>query len=141
MTDTSSSSTASSTSPVVRLERRLKHSPSAVWKALTTPSLLAKWWVPGEVRAEVGHRFELDMGKWGVQACEVLEVVAERRLVYTFILKTKVTWELIPDGDGTLLKMTHEGFDASSPTDMKAFEGVSGGWPVILERLDASLTG
>ena len=126
--------------PVIRLERRLKQSPAAVWKALTTPELLAKWWAPGEIRAEVGHRFTLDMGKWGQQPCEVKAVEPERKLAYTFILNTTVTWELIPEAGGTLLVMTHEGFDPESPVDRQAFEGVSGGWPVILEKLGATLS-
>lgn len=127
------------TNPVIRLERRLKQSPAAVWKALITPELLAKWWAPGEIRAEVGHRFTLDMGKWGQQPCEVKIVEPEKKLAYTFILNTTVTWELIPDGNGTLLVMTHEGFDPDSPVDRQAFEGVSGGWPTILEKLDKTL--
>lgn len=124
----------------IRLERRLKQPPAAVWKALITPELLAKWWAPGDIRAEVGHRFTLDMGKWGQQPCEVLEVELEKRLVYTFILNTTVIWELIPETEGTLLKMTHEGFDLESPRDLEAYNGVSGGWPTILERLDNTLS-
>ena len=128
------------TPPVIRLERRLNQPPSAVWKALTTPELLEKWWVPGAIRAEVGHRFDLDMGKWGVQPCEVTAVEVERKLAYTFILNTTVTWELSPDGDGTLLVMTHDGFDPDSTADRQAFEGQRGGWPTILERLTVAMS-
>lgn len=128
------------TPPVIRLERRLNQPPSVVWKALTTPELLGKWWVPGAIRAKVGHRFELDMGKWGVQPCVVTAVEAERKLAYTFILNTTVTWELSPDGDGTLLVMTHDGFDPDSAADRQAFEGVRGGWPTILERLTVAMS-
>jgi uncharacterized protein YndB with AHSA1/START domain len=130
---------STSTASVIRLERRIKQPPAAVWKALTTPELIAKWWAPGDIRAEVGHRFTLDMGKWGQQPCEVKAVDHEKKLVYTFILNTTVTWELIPEAGGTLLVMTHDGFDPDSPVDRQAFEGVSGGWPVIMGRLDAHL--
>ncbi|UQU65832.1 SRPBCC domain-containing protein [Couchioplanes caeruleus] len=45
-----------------------------VWRALTEPELLARWWATGDIKPIVGHRFTLDMGSWGQQPCEVLEV-------------------------------------------------------------------
>jgi uncharacterized protein YndB with AHSA1/START domain len=59
---------------VIACDQFLTHSPEDVWRALTDPDLLARWWVPGDVRAEVGHRFNLDMGKWGQQPCEITAV-------------------------------------------------------------------
>jgi len=58
----------------IEVEHLYAHPPSAVWKALTDPALHARWWGAGDVRPIVGHRFELDMGKWGMQPCEVLAV-------------------------------------------------------------------
>ena len=34
-----------------------KSAPSTVWKALTEPELLARWWAPGDVRPVVGHNY------------------------------------------------------------------------------------
>jgi len=31
----------------------IPHPPEAVWRALTDPEMLARWWAPGDVRAEV----------------------------------------------------------------------------------------
>ncbi len=90
----------------------------------------------------VGHRFELDMGQWGKQACEVLQVEQERLLKYRFaanILNTVITWELIPEGSGTRLKLTHEGFNLNSPMGRKALEGMKPGWPQVLARLETKL--
>jgi uncharacterized protein YndB with AHSA1/START domain len=116
------------------------HAPAAVWRALTDPALHARWWVAGDIRPIVGHRFELDMGKWGKQACEVLEVQPERRLKYRFAigtLDTTITWELVPEGQGTRLLLTHEGFDLDSPLSRQALEGMKPGWPGVLARLEA----
>jgi uncharacterized protein YndB with AHSA1/START domain len=122
----------------IRLDHVYKHPPSAVWKALTTPELHAKWWAPGDVRAVVGHRFELDMGQWGKQACLVLAVEPERLFQYRFAtgrLDTMITWRLAPEGTGTRLTLIHEGFDLDSPLSKQAFEGMKPGWPNVLGRL------
>ena len=114
------------------------HPPSAVWKALTDPALHARWWAAGDIRPIVGHKFELDMGRWGEQPCEVLEVQPERLLKYRFAtgsLDSIITWELAPEGAGTRLKLTHEGFDLDSPLSRAAFEGMKPGWPQVLARL------
>jgi uncharacterized protein YndB with AHSA1/START domain len=127
---------------VIRVSHLLAHPPAAVWKALTDPALHARWWAAGDVRPVVGHRFELDMGKWGKQPCEVLEVEPQRRLSYRFAagtLDTIITWELLPEGPGTRLELTQEGFDLDSPMSRQAFEGMKPGWPRVLERLESLL--
>ncbi|HVJ89571.1 MAG TPA: SRPBCC domain-containing protein, partial [Labilithrix sp.] len=81
--------------------RRLEHvylqPPARVWRALTDPALVARWWAHGDIRPVVGHRFEMDMGPWGKQACQVLTVEPERLFRYRFAettLNTIITWEL-----------------------------------------------
>jgi uncharacterized protein YndB with AHSA1/START domain len=123
---------------IIQLDHLYAHPPAAVWKALTDPALHARWWAPGDVRAVVGHRFELDMGAWGKQPCEVLAVEPERLLRYRFAttsLDTIITWRLVPEGAGTRLQLTHEGFDLSSPMGKQALEGMKPGWPKVLARL------
>lgn len=127
---------------VIEVEHVYTHAPFAVWRALTDPALLARWWAPGDVRAVVGHRFELDMGQWGKQPCEVIAVEPERLLSYRFAtgtLDTLITWRLFPQGTGTRLVLTHEGFDLDSPLARRAFDGMKPGWPKVLERLGATL--
>lgn len=122
----------------IRLERVYPHPPSKVWRALTVPELVARWWAPGDIRAEVGHRFDMDMGQWGLQPCEVLEVELERRFSYRFAeptLNTTITWQLAPEGEGTRLTLIHQGFDLESPVGRRAYEGMKPGWPGILERI------
>jgi len=62
----------------IEIEQFIAKPPAAVWRALTEPDLLARWWVAGDIRPVVGHRFTLDMGAWGPQPCQVLEVEAEK---------------------------------------------------------------
>lgn len=123
---------------VIRLEQRYSQPPAAVWRVLTTPELLVRWWAAGDIQPRVGHRFELDMGRWGKQRCEVLAVEPERLLSIRFAegqLDTTITWQLTAEGTGTLLRFTHEGFDLDSPLGKSALEGMRPGWPGLLARI------
>lgn len=120
---------------VIEVEQSYPQSPSAVWRALTEPSLLAQWWAEGDVRPEVGHRFELDMGQWGMQPCEVLAVEPERLFKYRFTENWTLTWRLFDEGGRTRLVLLHEGFDLSRPQDRFAIENMGKGWPVLLGKL------
>jgi uncharacterized protein YndB with AHSA1/START domain len=129
---------------IIQLHHVYAHPPAAVWKALTDPALHARWWAAGDVRAVVGHRFELDMGPWGKQPCEVLAVEPERLLRYRFAttsLDTIITWRLVPEGTGTRLELTQEGFDLDSPMGRQALEGMKPGWPKLLARMASVLEG
>lgn len=126
---------------VIRLSQFINHPPAKVWKALTVPELLAKWWAAGDVKPVVGHRFTLDMGQWGQQPCEVIAVEPERLLSYSFTgtLDSTITWRLEAEGAGTRLHLEHAGFDLDSPLGKKAFEGMGGGWPSVLKRIAQAL--
>ncbi|MGW3243055.1 SRPBCC family protein [Streptomyces sp. NPDC001070] len=128
----------------IHLDQFLPHSPATVWQALTDPGLHARWWAAGDVRPAVGHRFTLDMGDWGLQRCEVLAVEPERLLRYSFAegtLGTTITWRLEPEGTGTRLFLTHEGFDLDSPLGRTALEGMGEGWPHVVGGLAKLLAG
>lgn len=128
----------------IEVEHVYAHAPAAVWKVLTDPALHAQWWAAGDVRAVVGHRFDLDMGKWGKQPCEVLEVEPERLLRYRFasgVLDTIITWKLAPEGAGTRLTLIHEGFNLDTPLGRQAYEGMKPGWPGVLKAMDRVLRG
>jgi uncharacterized protein YndB with AHSA1/START domain len=126
----------------IRLSRFINHPPARVWRALTDPEIHARWWAAGDVKAEVGHRFTLDMGKFGQQSCEVIAVEPERLLCYSFApgtLNTTITWRLEPENGGTRLHLEHSGFDPDSPLAKMAFEGMSRGWPGVLERIGPAI--
>lgn len=127
----------------IQLDQYLPHPPAEVWRVLTTPELHARWWAPGDVRPIVGHRFTLDMGKWGQQRCEVIAVEPQRLLSYRFgtaSIDTTLSFRLTPEGQGTRLAFVQEGFDLDSPLSRQAFEGMKPGWPRVLERIGAVLS-
>ena len=127
---------------VIVVDRFFAHHPSTVWDALTDPALHARWWAAGDVKPVVGHRFELDMGPWGKQPCEVLQADVDRVLRYRFgvgTLNTTITWKLTPERLGTRLTLTHEGFDLESPLGRRVFDGMQPGWPIVLATLDRAL--
>jgi len=137
------------------VEYEIARPPSAVWRALTEPALLARWLMENDIRPEVGHRFTFrapPISGWdGVVHCEVLEVDAPRQLRYSWRggaddlqgygtrIDTIVTWTLTAtDGGGTLLRLEHAGF-----TDKNAFayENLAKGWRgKLARRIEAILT-
>jgi uncharacterized protein YndB with AHSA1/START domain len=119
----------------IQLDHWYPHPPAKVWKALTTAEWHAKWWAAGDVRAVVGHRFKLDMGPWGQQPCEVVAVEPERLFQFRFSAAWTITWKLEAEGEGTRLRLFHDGFDLDRPMDRQAYEGMGQGWPHILKRL------
>jgi uncharacterized protein YndB with AHSA1/START domain len=126
------------TPAIIQVDQWFPHAPEAVWKALTDPALHARWWAAGDVRPVVGHRFELDMGQWGKQPCEVIEVEAGKLLKYRFgigNIDTKITWRLAVEGAGTRLRMTQEGFDMNSPMGKMAYDGMREGWPKVVANI------
>ena len=109
--------------------------PEKVWRGLTDPELLARWWVPSDIAAVVGHRFHLQMPGYGPQPCEVLEVEPHERLVYTFADWT-LTWRLVAEGHGTRLLLEHSGFDLEDKRERDAFDRMGPGWrDAVLPRL------
>ena len=126
----------------IRLERRFEHPQVAVWAALTTPELLARWWAPGNIAPVAGHRFIMDMGNWGQQQCEVLTVEPGTAISFLFsegMLDTTITWRLEAAANGTVLHFEHAGFDPETPMGRTAYEGMGSGWPGLLNRIDGVL--
>ena len=127
----------------IRIDHVFDAPRDAVFSAWIDPDQIARWWAPGDVRAEVGHTFSLDMGPWGRQSCRVLEVQEGRLLRYSFgegVLDSTVTWRLAPEGSGTRLFLTHDGFDLDSPVGRQAYDGMGTGWPTVLSRITPALT-
>jgi uncharacterized protein YndB with AHSA1/START domain len=101
----------------LRFEVEYPHPPAKVWRVLTTREHLASWLMPNDFEPRVGHQFQFrakPVGGWdGIVNSEVLELVAERKLVITWtsnVIDTKVTFLLEPVGSGTRLTLLHTGF-------------------------------
>ncbi len=134
------------------VEEVLAQPPEKVWKALTTAELMGRWLMPNDFEPVVGKRFTFTtrpIGDWdGVVHCRVLEIVPQRRLVYSWTggtdgnngkanyasrLDSVVTWTLQPEGDGTRLRMVHTGF--RSPENDFAYDAMSPGWSRLIGRI------
>lgn len=127
----------------IHVDQFLAQPPAKVWRMLTEPDRLARWWAAGDIQPEVGHRFTLDMGGWGQSHCTVTEVRPEHLLRYTFgegTMDWTLTWRLEAEGTGTRLFLEHSGFDLDDPRHQKAFTNMSRGWPgMVLPRLAREL--
>lgn len=127
------------------VERVMPHAPEKIWRALTDSSLIGQWLMENDFAAEAGAKFTFrsrPMPGWkGYTNCEVLEIDPPRRLVYSWGdgtesdsgLRTIVTWTLEPEAGGTRVRMEQSGF---RPEDEAGYQGMSGGWPHILARLE-----
>lgn len=141
------------------LQRRIPISPAAAWRGWTEPDLLVQWSTPRPWRTT---EVELDLRPGGVfrtvmQGPEgeegggtgcVLEVVPERRLVWTSALLPgfrpsisefgvptfTAMIELEPDGDGALYTATVRHADPEG-RQVHADMGFEAGWGAALDQL------
>src|SRR6476469_2652220 len=90
-----------------------------VWTALTDKNEMKKWYFDlAEFKPETGFVFEFlggpDPATQYVHICEVTVVVTGKKLTYSWEYKgydgiSYVSFELFPEGDKTLIKLTHTG--------------------------------
>jgi len=137
----------------IRVDQFYPHAPAKVWRALTTPDLMAQWLMPNDFQAVTGHRFTFTAAPIeatnfsGTIACEVMEVRPLERLRITWRdadgtnpLDSTVTFHLHPEGRGTRLILEHSGFDPDDPGQQMARRIMNGGWRShVLRRLGAVL--
>ena len=115
----------------------LPHPPGRVWQALTDSALLARWLMPNDFRPAVGHQFTFRTepvpahGFDGIVHCQVLDLEPPRLLRFSWRggqLDTVVSWRLVPEGAGTRLLITHDGFDEADPAQRMVMGILGGGW-------------
>jgi uncharacterized protein YndB with AHSA1/START domain len=134
--------------PII-IQRKLAAPPDRVWKAITTARILSKWFFQlNEFEPEKGFTFRMigqrDGAKYPFTGI-VTEIETERILSFDWVFDdfhavTNVRIEIRPDGEGTLLQLTHTGLDAL-PQHHPHFElkNVVAGWEYFLERLVSEL--
>jgi uncharacterized protein YndB with AHSA1/START domain len=136
-----------SESHAIIFEKVLPYTPEGIWRVLTRSDLLAKWLMPNDFEARLGHRFNFrtkPMGEWdGVVQCEVLALDPPKLLRYSWKggadtnqaygsrLCSEVTWTLTAVVGGTRIRMVHDGF--IFPHNRFAFDTMSSGWDRILD--------
>jgi uncharacterized protein YndB with AHSA1/START domain len=100
------------------VERRIAASPATVYSFFSDVTRWLRWQgVDAEIELEAGGVFRMNVRGDGHASGTVLEVVPDRRLVFTWGWEdeslgvppgsTVVEIELERDGDGTLLRLTH----------------------------------
>jgi uncharacterized protein YndB with AHSA1/START domain len=136
------------TKPSLTLKRRIKAPPAKVFAAWTDPEKVKGWMGPGEVKVlkvecepRVGGRYRWLMQSPAGEEHDVSgiyrEFVPNQKLVFTWAWKTMpereslVTVEIRPDGDGSLLTLTHEQF-----FDEEARDRHQSGWTSALDKME-----
>lgn len=131
------------TAETIVVEAIYPHSIWQVWHALTNREALAAWLMPNDFEAQVGHRFTFHIapqhGWSGIVECQVIELVAPRRVAYTWRgghnqPETMVTFTLTPHERGTSLRLEHTGFEAGADQGLSLRDVLSSGWNVKLLR-------
>jgi uncharacterized protein YndB with AHSA1/START domain len=142
----------------VVLERRLSAPPPEVFEACTRPEIMAEWLGPRafsmcEVEADVrvGGTFSFRMkGEKGVYGARgvyrAVDPPRRLQLAWTWTegpqgeepdgVTSLVTFDLAPDGEGTLLTLTHEGLP-----DRRQADSHESGWSESLDKLERTLEG
>jgi uncharacterized protein YndB with AHSA1/START domain/DNA-binding transcriptional ArsR family regulator len=139
----------------------IKTTPEKLWQALTDPAFTERYWnTTFESDWEVGST--VTWNTRGVSIADPEQVVLEsepyRRLSYTWHTftpelaqahgfsdellahaaaerRSKVTFDIEPQGDVVKLTVVHDGFDP----DSKVLELIGGGWPKVLSDLKTLL--
>ena len=117
--------------PALRFERRLDHSIERVWRAVTEPAELARWFVAeAPWTPEAGEEFAA-----GGESGRITALEPPRLLAWTWGVE-RYSFELTTAGYGCVLVFTHVFDPRLGPGAQHA-----AGWETYLNRLDAHLAG
>lgn len=122
---------------VLRIERRLRHRPEKVWRAITEPEHLRHWFpAPVELELTLGAeiRFGPPDGDGPTQDGRITELEPPRRFAFTWD-DNLLSFELGAHDDGCLLVFTHT-FDYRAGA-----ASFAAGWKACFDALDLALDG
>lgn len=127
------------------VERRVSVPPEEVFTYFTDPARWLAWQgTEAEIELAPGGIWRVNVTGDGFASGRVVEVVENRRVVFTWGWEqgppvppgsTTVAIELLPDGDGTLIRLTH----SDLPPDQVEIH--RSGWEHYLPRLAAVAQG
>ena len=138
---------------VFEVDQFYPHPPQRVWRALTTPELMARWLMePTGFAPVVGTRFTFRTQPMpavdfsGEIACEVIEVVDGKRLTISWTdahtgrpAGWLVSWTLHGEGSGTRVILLHSGFDPDDEAQRDARTVMGNIWVRTLGQLGSAL--
>jgi uncharacterized protein YndB with AHSA1/START domain len=125
----------------VVIERTYNAPVARVWKALTDADEMRVWYFDlKEFKPEVGFEFEFTVEHEGTRyhhLCKITEVIPQKKIAYTWRYAGEkgdslVTFELIPEGNKTRLRLTHEGLDTFPKLPAYARTNFEKGWTEII---------
>lgn len=130
------------TLPDIRKTQLLNASIGKVWDAVSTAEGLSAWFMPNDMKAEVGYEFKLQAGPWGASPCKVVEVDPPNKLSFTWDKDWTITIELADRDGKTELTLIHSGWNADEQTKFGEAHSVvrdrmDNGWTVIVQKLAA----
>jgi uncharacterized protein YndB with AHSA1/START domain len=132
-----------STETAVRREISIAARPETVWEFLVDPEKATRWMgTSASLDPRPGGEYRVEVISGNVAAGEFVEVDPPRRLVWTWgwtdesqspvpVGSSTIEIDLVPEGDGTLVRFTHSGLPDAEATQKHAH-----GWDHYLERLE-----
>ena len=132
--------TTQSASDVVELEVRIAARPETVFSFLRDAAGMARWFGSKvDLDPQPGGQLRVDINGRDIALGEVVEIVPDQRVVFTFGWEGKdhpvpagsstVEISLVEDGDGTIARLRHSGLPADQAGGHKE------GWEHYLPRL------
>lgn len=128
--------------PII-VEQFTKASPAAIWQALTNREIMKEWYFTiDDFVLEEGATFNFYEGpeKQFHHQCTIKTIELEKKFAHTWTHPNQskgtslVTWEIIPQNEGTLIRLKHEGTenlaDAGAEFSRDNFEM---GWKGIVQ--------
>jgi len=117
--------------------------PDKVFRALTEPRLLKKWFLSSaKLSPRKGGNYQFAWHGGYTHTGKVLDYLRDKRLSLSWpgiirgklLGNTRVTFRLKPKTDGTFLEMTHTGFKAGNLW-IELYGAVCSGWAYFLMNL------
>lgn len=112
-----------------------------VWDAVSTAEGMSAWFMPSDLKAELGYEFHIQAGPFGESPCKVTEVEPPYRLSFAWGKDWTLTFELKETENGqTEFTLTHSGWDQRGATEFNephtvVRERMNGGWTGLVEKL------
>ena len=142
------------------MQKEIKHtwffrqSPQEVWEYLTKPKLLEQWLMKNNFQPIVGCDFQFNTNPApqidfdGTVYCKVLEIVPNKKLVYSWkcgpgngkiTIDSLVTWTLLPKENGTELILENTGFKIME--NFTLFSAMEKGWLEHMKLIYKNING
>jgi uncharacterized protein YndB with AHSA1/START domain len=137
-----------STETAVRREIQIAAQPQTIWEFLVDPDKATRWMgTAATLDARPGGQYRVEVLSGNIATGEFVEVDPPHRLVWTWgwtdesvspvpAGSSTIEVELVPEGDGTLVRFTHSGLPDAEATQRHAH-----GWDHYLERLAIAARG